>query len=521
MTRTILAASTALGLSLAALGGLALAQQRGNNNDNNNAANPRDNGELELLYPTGERGSSSMLVEVMAPAEVAVGKAYDYSIRVTNLTKNLELQDVEITQTAAEGFSVEKSEPEAEEGNDGGTTWTVEKLSPGESQTIKVSALGDKEGMSKSCVKVHYEPTLCMATKFVKPSIQVTKTAPERADICRPLELRYAVKNTGSGVARGISLTDDLPKQLTTSDGKRKVEHQIGDLRSGEAKEFTVLVNASDTGEFGSRAVARGGNDLEANSKRPLTKIVESALKVDLEGPRAQYPNQAMTYRAHVKNTGDGPAPDASLRIDVDENCRVVSVSKTDPKSVAPQESGKTLSWDLGNLEPGGERTVSFTVTTRGTEELEHVAVATSACAAGGDRAKMATDRDTIATNMITLPALVLEMVDVTDPVRVGDQEQYRIVVRNQGSGEDKDVRLKLDLPDQFEFVNASGTTDIKADGNTLDFGTIETLPPRAKASWNVRLKAKKAGDVKTKVELKSDYLQDGVPETEPTRVIE
>ncbi|HEU5115084.1 MAG TPA: hypothetical protein VFT74_00255, partial [Isosphaeraceae bacterium] len=294
-----------------------------------------------------------------------------------------------------------------------------------------------------------------------------------------------------------------------------------GDLQPGETKEYTVRVNATDTGEFGSRAVARGGNDLEAHSRKPTTRIVASEISVNLEGPRAQYLNQPMTYRAHVKNTGDGPAPDASLRIDVDDMCRIVSVSKTDPKGVTPAESGNTLSWNLGDLEPGGERTVSFTVTTRGTQDLKHEAVATSACAAGGDRAEMGTDRETIATNIITLPALVLEMVDETDPVKVGDQEQYRIVVRNQGTGADKDVHLKLSVPDQFEFVNATGTTDVKADGQTLDFGTIDRLDPKAKASWDVRLKAKKAGDVKTKVELSSDYLHDPVPELEPTRVID
>lgn len=514
MKRTLLATTTGICLSLMALGGLALAQQRANDAR-------RGDGGLVLVYPTGERATSSMLVEVMGPNEIAVGKSYDYAIRVTNLTQNLVLQDVEITQTGAENFSIESSKPSAKAGEDGGKTWTISQLEPGQSKTIQVSALGENEGTTKSCIKVHYEPTLCVATKFVKPEIQVTKTAPERADICRPLELRYAVKNTGTGVARDVMLTDDLPKELTTTDGENKIEENVGDLQPGETKEYTARVNASNTGEFGSRAVAEGANDLEAHSKRPTTRIVASDIDVALEGPQAQYQKQPMTYQAHVKNTGDGPAVDSSLRIDVDDKCRVVSVSKTNPKGVAPQESGNTLSWNLGDLEPGAERTVSFTVTTDTTQQLKHVAVATSACAAEGDHADIATDREAIATNIITLPALVLEMVDQTDPVKVGDQEQYRIVVRNQGSGPDENVHLKLDVPDQFEFVDASGTTDVKANGQTLDFGTIDKLAPKAKASWNVRLKATKAGDVKTKVELDSEYLDSPVPELEPTRVIE
>lgn len=516
-----------MALTIAAWSGLALAQQGTQDNkaqDNRANANANANAKpdaLMLIYPTGDRATSSLLVEAMAPAEVPVGHNFDYTLRVTNLTRNLILEDVAIRQETGEGFSIEKSEPEPEKGEDGQNAWMIGRLEPGQSKTIKVTALGDKEGMAQNCIKVHYEPSLCLATKFTKPTIKVSKTAPKQADICRPLELRYAVKNTGTGVARNITLTDDLPEGLTTQKDSDKVTFDVGDLQPGATREFKVLANAAKTGEFGSRAVAEGEGDLKANSNEVTTKIVQSKLAVNLDGPSAQFVNQPMTYQATIKNEGDAPAPEASLRIDVDENARVLRVSQSDPGKVRPQQSGQTLSWQFGDLEPGGERTVSFTVNTSQKEELKHIAHATSACAAGGDLAKAATDTAELTTALITFPALLLEMVDRNDPVKVGDTEQYDIVVRNQGSGADQNVQIKVDLPDQFEFVSASGATKATADGQTITFEPIDELAPRAKASWTLQLKAKKPGDVRTQVDLSSEYLKSPVPEQEPTRVID
>jgi len=384
-----------------------------------------------------------------------------------------------------------------------------------------VTAVGDQEGTARSCIQVSYKPTLCVATRFVKPQIGVAKTAPDTADICRPLEFRYEVKNTGSGVARNLTLNDDLPEGLTTADGKKKVNIDVGDLAAGQARDFAVRVNAAKTGEFSSRAVAKGEGDLEAHSKRTTTQIVGTDLAVKIEGPRAQYVGQPMTYQVHVKNNGKADAAEARLDVQVDSDAKVVRMSKPDQGDITPTASGNTLTWNFGTLKAGDERTVSFTaVGQRQDDEFKHVATATSACARGGDIAETARDRAETVTQILTLPALLLEMVDRVDPVKVGQDEIYEIVVRNQGSGPDKNVQIKCKLPEQFKFVDSDGPTKAKADGQTITFGPIDQLGPKEKVSWTLRVKAEKPGDVRNEIELTSDYLQKPVPELEPTRVI-
>ena len=54
---------------------------------------------------------------------------------------------------------------------------------------------------------------------------------------------------------------------------------------------------------------------------------------------------------------------------------------------------------------------------------------------------------------ILTIPALRLEAIDRQDPVQVGGTTTYTITVRNQGSGEAKDIQLSAVLPEELSFI--------------------------------------------------------------------
>ena len=476
-------------------------------------------GGASLAFPTGDRATSNLLVEVTPPAQAAVGRPYEYQIRVTNLTKTLSLDDVTVSQTLAEGFAVEKSTPEPmrSQGSDE-VRWHFAKLGPGETQTIKVTGLGEKEGKVQSCFRASYQPALCVATEFTKPEIQVTKQAPENADLCDTITLRYMVKNTGSGVAKGVTLRDELPEGFAMEKGTRVISSDMGDLKQGESKEFTAKVVPNGPGEFSSRAMVKGANDLHARSNETKTAVRQAKLNVAIEGPDAEYANQSATYRVTVKNEGKAAARAAKLVVQADPNFRTDRMSKSDPKGVTPQAQGNTLTWDLGDLAPGAQAVVSLTGTPKGQKAIHHVATVASECARDSDLARAETD---IRTEILTLPALLLELVDRTDPVRQGDNEVYTILVLNQGDGADQNVKITCTLPDGMSYVSSDGPTKGTADGQKVTFEAIPNLEAKEKATWTVTAKADKPGDVRTRVELTSEYLHNPVPETEPTRMID
>lgn len=480
-------------------------------------------GDVILIFPSGDRATGILMVEAMAPAEVPVGRTYEYRIKVTNISRNLVLEDVQIHQTTPDGLTIESSEPKADQSEEksAGTRWSVPRLNPGGSKQITVNALSDKEGIAAGCIRVEYKPSLCLATRFVKPAIQLTKQAPERADLCGPLTFRYTLKNTGTGAARGVKVTDELPKGLTTVEGKNALAFDVGELPAGESREFTAQINAAQTGEFSSRAVAQGENDLKAQSNGVTTVVQQAKLAVTINGPEAQNVNQAGTYRVEVKNEGDATAEGATLQVQVDRECRLIRMSKSAPGGVSPRQSSNSLTWNLGAVEPGKSSVVSFTTRAEGKATLEHTATATSVCARGGDIAKAASATTTTTTDILTYPALLVEMVDQEDPVKVGGTEVYTITVLNQGSGEDSDVKVVCHLPEELQFVEVTGPGEPKVEGQTITLGPIERLQPRERVTWKLQAKAQKAGDARTKIDLSSEYLSKPIVETEPTRLID
>jgi uncharacterized repeat protein (TIGR01451 family) len=475
-----------------------------------------------LVFPTGDRATGSLLVEVAAPAEVPVGQRYDYKIKVTNVAKNLVLENVTLHQSKVEGFSIESSEPKFEDGDKGEMGWKIGKLAPGESKMITVSAQSDKEGNAAGCLTADFQAALCMTTKFVRPALKVTKQAPEKANICDLLTYTYTVQNTGSGAARGIKLTDELPTGLTTEKGEKSLSYDVGDLEPGQSREYSVKLMASRVGDFASRATAAGQNDLKANSNRPNTAIRQAKLTVNVAGPSTMYVNQPMTYRVELTNEGGAAARVTRLQINADRVAKLIRVSKTDPGDAEPQISANTMTWDLGTVEPGEKIAASFTVIGRTESELKHVATAASACGRGGDVAKAATATVAVETRVMTFPALLLSLVDRVDPVMVGNDEIYRVTVLNQGSGPDQNVKMICTIPEEFTFVEAQGDNPANADGQALTLGPIEKLAPGERAVWDVQVRAKKPGDVRMKVELSSDYLDESNPaiSIEPTRII-
>ena len=472
-----------------------------------------------MAYPTGDKATSNLLLEVSNPSQVVVGRAYDYMIKVTNLTKSMTLENVKVSQTVGEGFGVETSEPAADKSAKGMASWVIPRLDPGKVVTIKASGLGEKTGNIASCLKVSYDSSLCMSTEFTKPEIAVTKEAPKMVALCDPITLKYVVKNTGTGPVRGLKMSDELPKGLTTADGKQTVAADVGDLAQGQSKDVTVNVVASQPGDYTSRAMAMGDQDLKAQSNQTTTAIRESKLAVDIVGPETEYMDQRVTYQITVKNDGEATAKQASLKVSADPNAKVLRVSKVGPEAPAPTMEGNMMSWNLGDLAPGKSVVVSMTTSSDHEAPLKHVATATSVCARGGDVAKAA--QDTIVTQMITLPALLLELVDQKDPMQVGTEEVYTIVVLNQGKGEDGNVKIVCHLPEGFEYVSSTGPTTGKADGLTVTFDPIEKFAPKRKVTYTINAKVVKAGDVRTKVDLSSDYLTTPVTETEPTRLIQ
>jgi len=451
--------------------------------------------------PTGVEASSVLLLEKSAPAEVAVGQEFTYTIKATNLTP-CELDEVVLTDTIPQGIDYKGSVPAAVQAGNV-LTWDLGAVPGRATKVITLKAAAAGTGEFTNCVRATYKEKLCLTVKVVQPKLTLTKTAPAEVLICDLIPMKLTVKNPGTGPATGVVVTDTLPAGLKTVDGKTEVKFDVGTLNPGESKDFMVDCQASKPGTYANKAVAKANAGLTADAttttlvKQPVLTITKTASETVFEG-------RPVSYTIKVGNKGDAPA--AATVVTDTLPAGVTFVSATDGGAFA----NGVVSWNLGALAPAAEKTLGVTAkgTVQGSQLNKAEAKATCAEAVAA----------TATTLVKGIPAILLEVLDVADPIEVNGQETYVITATNQGTAADNNIKITCTLEDTQSYVSSSGASTGTVAAKTVTFAPLASLAPKDKAEWRVVVKAVKAGDVRFGVQLESDMLQRPVNETESTR---
>jgi uncharacterized repeat protein (TIGR01451 family) len=409
-------------------------------------------------------------------------------------------------QDSSNNLTVSSSTPEGNTSGDG-MTWALGDMGPGETKVIKLTGSAEKVGMAGDCITVSYNNFLCAQTKVVEPALALTKTATAEAIKCDEIVIRYLVENTGTGAASNVVIKDTLADGLAMSNGSRSVNIPVGTLGAGESRAFEVRAMASGTGEFSSGAMASADNGLKAEADATNTVVSAPELAVAVECTDTQFLGRNFSYNYSIENTGDGVANGASASASIPQGTSVVRVSN------GGQVQGNSVVWNFGAMDAGASRDFSMTVAASSIGNYSSTVTANADCA---DSAS-----DTCRTEIKGIPAILLEVVDITDPVEVGQQTTYVITVTNQGSAADNNIRIVATLPAEQSFVSATGATNGTANGKTVNFAPSGSLAPGAVITWRVTVRADAAADSRFRVEMTSANLKSEVIETEATNLYE
>ena len=352
-----------------------------------------------IAIPTGDKATSGMLIEKVAPAEVSAGQTFTYSIVVTNLTK-VSLQDVTVTDKLPDDYKLDSADPRAEVSS-GQLIWNLGTLAPREARKITVTGSGSKVGTLTNCVTGSYALAACVATNVTQPALKLEKTvSPDTALKCDPITELLTVTNNGTGVSRNVKIVDQLPAGLTTADGKQAIEIMVGDLSPGAAKSFKTALKATQTGKLESTATATADGGLKSQAADGTT-VLAPALTLTKTGPKKEFVGRQLTYDLVVTNNGDGPAKNTMVSDGVPVGTTFVSA--TDSGAV---ESGSVV-WKLGTLDAGKSKKLTLVV------RADQIATVKNAAAASADCADAVTAR--AETEVVGIPAVLLEVVDNPD----------------------------------------------------------------------------------------------------------
>ncbi|MBL0927948.1 MAG: DUF11 domain-containing protein [Phycisphaerales bacterium] len=434
-----------------------------------------------MFFPTGDRASSGLMVTSMAPAQVRAGQPYDYKILVQNITGGT-LQNVIVGLENSSNMSIIESNPAASAAAGGRTQWSLGDLGAGQTREILVKARADKAGAdATNCLSAMYNNTLCSRTMVVEPALALTKTATPQVVQCDPIELCYVVKNPGTGVAENVVIRDTLAAGLMV-DGKNAVEIPIGNLAGGQEQRRCVRAMASQKGRFESGASAAAAGGLGAQAAPVATVVTKPALALECKAPAQVFLGRNATFEFTVRNTGDAPANNTMVSAALPAGATLVSASDNGAGA------GGALNWNLGTLAPGATKTLSATI--KGAQG----SVALSGRASGVCADPVSTN---CTTNVVGIPAMLLDGFDNPDPVEVGQNVTYTLIVTNQGSAPLTNIRFSATMPegDAQQFVSATPVQS-GVQGRTITFPAIPTLAPGQKFEYRIVMKAMKEGQV-------------------------
>ena len=552
MTRSPVRRLLFAGAAFAAAGLLvspAAAQQSAagsSNSDSRNSRNAGSSDQSSTLTLQGPTGQDVLALTRNPPRQARAGQEVSYTVDVKNVS-DFPVQGVVVRESFQGGFEVvsasqkqsgknQKSGDNQQSGNqksgnqqqgggnspDGGSEFSVDlgTIQPGKSKTVQVVGTAPKEGQVKACLSADYEPTLCTTFDVVAPNLQLTREVlldaraelsdmgmKNAAYLCDGVAVRYTVKNPGSGVAKSVTLTDDLPQGLVTKDGsKNEVSVDMGDIAAGETETKEYQLTLAEARNRGGRftlspAKAKSQSDTARSGEdaAPL-RILKPTLDVTIDGPQEQYIDRPAEYTVTVENTSNDPALDTKVMLELPSDVANYNVQSQDA-------SGQTV--NVGTLKGGESREFKVTMTAADPKTVSATAKATAYCA---DEVEQ-----TVETEFKGIAAILLEVVDKTDPVPVDETTIYEVFVKNQGSAPDSEVELRATLPGSLEFVEGTGDSKVTHSGGTVKFQKIPTVAPGDILSWEIKVKAKSAEKVRFKVELTSEANQRPVYELEPT----
>lgn len=291
----------------------------------------------------------------------------------------------------------------------------------------------------------------------VRPHVEITKTAPERAVIGEPLVYEIRLTNTGESPARSVVIEDRIPrgsKLMGTSPRAEMPEQskmllwRFDQLNPGQTEVVKIRVQPMEAGSIGSIATVRFMAETAAE-----TRIAAPQLAFQLVGPGEAELNEEVTYQFQISNTGDEDARDVVVRTLVPAGLRHPGGDDLEyPVGTVPAGESKTVNLPVQAVETGDAFQTHATLEYRGGAPIDSVS-----------------------------PIRIIERrlsIGRGGPGKrfVGSPVTYKNAISNNSSSPLKNVRVTETLPRGVKFQSASDGGRLSPDGRQVEW-LIPSIP--------------------------------------------
>jgi uncharacterized repeat protein (TIGR01451 family) len=465
---------------------------------------PADTGGQSNENPTG-RQEPGVSLEWVGPPTTKIGQSVTFQIIVKNVS-SCPVHQVVVRNRVPAGITIQATEPKAfNEGNV--WLWDLGTLQPRQEKRLDMQLLPELKGDLACQATVTFTGATIARIRVREPKLAIKATAPPKVLLGDVTTVTLTVNNPGDGMADHVRVKAMLPEGLEHSRGK-VVDFDLGNLGPGENRSVQLVCATKTGGEQKVDAFATAEGNLNAQDTA-LIDVMIPRLELSATGPHLRYLDRHAIYVFHVVNPGSAPASNVTVSDQIPPGFKFLNASDGGRHDFAT----RTVSWFIGDLTPGQGRDVRLEVVAINSGTYKHVA---SALAARG----LKTDAE-VVTRVEGLPALLMELVDLDDPVEIGADTAYEIRITNTGSKTETNLQLICTIPDKMEFRGAQGAAGarFRLQGKELIFEPLPRLAPRADALFRVNVRGLAAGDLRFRARITADGLSDPVLKEESTKV--
>ena len=430
--------------------------------------------------PTALAETAAIALVWSGPPTLLANQPVTYTLTAHNVSKQA-ASNVVVQVRVPDTTIVSSTKPKAER-KERVYLWNVGTLEASKTQAFQLT-LKAANCCELGCEAwVSYTGSSAMTVAVRDPKLKIEIQAPKTLIVGEGYPMGYTITNNGN--CRLINVKTEY----------RGESRNVG-IMEPDANHYFPLDAITDKGGLHTYTIKATGSDGVTADAKATVKVLVPKLSIVATGPKQRYVGTKADYTATVTNSGEVPLTDVVVSLKTPTGLTGSALNTSIP-TLAIGES-KTLAWH-GLVEQAGSLRPTFE-------------------AKGPYQTKASDDALTIVEG---IPAIRVELIDLDDPIRVGDETTYEIRVTNTGSASDSQLTLACQLPAQMKFVSAKGPVKFThTDKNRVVFDSIATLAPQTEARFLVTVKTTAAGDTRFQAVIKSSHLSTPVTNEESTRI--
>jgi uncharacterized repeat protein (TIGR01451 family) len=446
--------------------------------------------------------SPTVTVEWVTHSSINVGQECECELVVKN-TGLIPATNVDVSAHFPTTVRLVSTEPQPLQ-NGSSVGWKIDELQPGDSRKIQIVLIPSEPGDLQTRADVRFSGAAATTLTVSEPLLDVQVNGPEKVLVGEPASQTVVVRNPGTGIATHVQIEAVIPAGLEHARGERLVM-DVGSLNPGESRSVRLALAAATGGRHIVQVQARADGDLVRNTTNAIDVIAPS-VTAEIDGPGLRYLGRNATFTLRVRNDGEIPVENVRVMHKVPEGFDVVQSDR----GAQYDRPNRLVNWFVGRLEAGQAAELNVTARADAIGSFTHFIRATS------DHGAIADAQFT--TNVEGAPSLQLQVTDLDDPVEIGNETAYEIVVKNDGSASAKNVALVCEIPAELQVLSANGPVEWTRQRDTVAFNPVIELAPGNSVTYRVHVKGGIAGNHRLRARLTSDSAPEPLAADELTR---